>query len=208
MTERPSNGGWLAGRRGDWAGLLSWLAARPRGRWATARGRWAQTVLTAALLLAGLSAWALALVQPWTVRTMEHGVVTMTGVLDTEKIRSAASDVEKLLVEPAAVTKPVRRNPFVLGAAATGEPPADAYRRPSSVGSGGDAAATPDAILRTVRGLKLEVILTTAGGERWAVINGEKVREGDAIAGLEIVEIQEGRVRLQQGGVTCLLRMD
>jgi hypothetical protein len=64
------------------------------------------------------------------------------------------------------------------------------------------------AILEVVRNLRLEVTLITPAGERWAVIGGENYREGDTIAGMEIVEIQEGRVKLRQAGCTCLLRMD
>jgi hypothetical protein len=64
------------------------------------------------------------------------------------------------------------------------------------------------AILEVVRNLRLEVTLITPAGERWAVIDGVNYREGDTIAGMEIVEIQEGRVKLRQAGMTCLLRID
>ena len=90
---------------------------------------------------------------------------------------------------------------LALGAAAaTG---ADAAKKPPA------ALATPARnILETIKGLRLEVTLTAPTGERWAVINGENLREGDTIAGLEIIEIQEGKVKLQRGGMSCLLRMD
>ena len=35
------------------------------------------------------------------------------------------------------------------------------------------------------------MILTIPSGERWVVINGASYREGDAVAGMEIVEIRE-----------------
>jgi len=218
--------------------LFAWLAARPRGRWATARGRCVQTGLTASLLLAGLAAWALALVQPWTrPGRADLGIVTIAGGMDTGKIRAAAADVERLCATAPTPVKPLRRNPFAPKAAS-----AAPDRRPSATALGGvreprtpaggagpqpdagasgyvrtcpaapaaglGAAPAVQAVLEAVRGLRLEVILTTPAGERWTVINGRNLREGDRIAGLEIVEIQEGRVRLQQGGVTCLLRMD
>jgi hypothetical protein len=70
------------------------------------------------------------------------------------------------------------------------------------------AAPTPRQILEEARGLRLEVILTTPSGERWVVINGTSYREGDAVAGMEIVEIQGTRIKLQRAGMMCLLRMD
>jgi hypothetical protein len=224
MTENATQPG-AAPSPTRWGVLFAWLAARPRGRWATARGRCVQTGLTASLLLAGLAAWALALVQPWTGRPADRGIVTIAGGMDTGKIRAAAADVERLCATAPTPVKPLRRNPFAPKAAS-----AAPDRRPSATALGGvheprtpaggagrttglaDGAAKAEpavqAVLDAVRGLRLEVILTTPAGERWAVINGRNLREGDRIAGLEIVEIQEGRVRLQQGGVTCLLRMD
>ena len=209
-----------------WGVLFAWLAARPRGRWATARGRCVQTGLTASLLLAGLAAWALALVQPWTrPGRADRGIVTIAGGMDTGKIRAAAADVERLCATAPTPVKPLRRNPFAPKAASAAtdrrpsatalpgvrEPrtPAGGAGRTTGPADGAAKAAPPvQAVLEAVRGLRLEMILTTRAGERWAVINGRNLREGDRVAGLEIVEIQEGKVRLQQGGVTCLLRMD
>jgi len=209
-----------------WGVLFAWLAARPRGRWATARGRCVQTGLTASLLLAGLAAWALALVQPWTrPGRADRGIVTIAGGMDTGKIRAAAADVERLCATAPAPVKPLRRNPFaprVASAAPDRQPSATALpgvREPRQAAGGAGRTTDPaasaakaapavQAVLEAVRGLRLEMILTTRAGERWAVINGRNLREGDRVAGLEIVEIQEGKVRLQQGGVTCLLRMD
>ena len=206
------------------AGLLAWLAARPRGRWATARGRWVQTVLTSGLLLTGLTAWALALVQPWTAYPGDHGIVTFVNGVDTARIRAASTDIEKLCrSRVGAPPQALGRNPFASPgassetvqrvAAATG---AGQHSRPPEAGTGGEPArapgthptATPQAILEVVRNLRLEVTLITPAGERWAVIGGVNYREGDTIAGMEIVEIQEGRVKLRQAGMTCLLRMD
>jgi hypothetical protein len=242
MNDRGSNRGSHA-NRARYAGLFAWLAARPRGRWATARGRWFQAFLTAILALTGLSAWALALVQPWTGRGGDRGMVTATGGIDSQKMRSAADEIERWLSEPTAATpRPLRRNPFVdstagkasvmaamsaeplpAGGAAkhpgaqigptpapAGDPSAHAAGDPSAHAAGAPAPlpVDPRAVLEAVKGLRLAVILIAPTGERWAVINGENYREGDAIAGLEIVEIQEGKVKLQRAGFTCLLRME
>ena len=234
MTETATQPG-AAPSPTRWGVLFAWLAARPRGRWATARGRCVQTGLTASLLLAGLAAWALALVQPWTGRPADRGIVTIAGGMDTGRIRAAAADVDRLCAAAPTPVKPPRRNPFApkAASAAPGSEKVSGtlsrrvpvtfsdpgLREPRTPGRLGDQEAGPadgaaraapavQAVLEAVRGLRLEVILTTPAGERWAVINGRNLREGDRVAGLEIVEIQEGRVRLQQGGVTCLLRMD
>lgn len=194
------------GHRTRWAGVLTWLGGRGRGRWATWRGRWIQTALTIGLLLTGVSAWALALVQPWAGRTGDPGIITLAVGVNAAQVRSADVGPEQLVNDNgAAPPAPLRRNPFVpvqTGPAAAGD--AKGQVPPTS-------PATPRAagqVLETVKGLRLEVILITPAGERWAVINAKNYREGDAVAGMEIVEIQEGRVKLQQGDITCLLRMD
>jgi len=210
MNEQPTNGGAVTPSR--WAGLMLWLASQPRGWWATARGRWCQTFLTAGLVVASISAWALAIVQPWTGRPAEYGVVSVAEGLDTGKIRAASGSVEKLFPDRATAVRPLARNPFAVRAAhaAAGRETA----RPESRRPDKAAAAAPErppdvkTTLEVVKGLRLEVTLTTPTGERWAVINGENLREGDTIAGLEITEIQEGKVKLQRGGTSCLLRMD
>jgi hypothetical protein len=191
------------------AGLMLWLASRPRGRWATARGRWCQTVLTACLVLAGVSAWALALVQPWTGRTGEYGIVSVASGVDTAKIRAAAGNVEKLFPGHAAEARTPTRNPFAPRTARAQAAP-ETWRPETHRPDAEPAAPAPTAksILETIKGLRLEVTLTTPTGERWAVINGENLREGDTIAGLELTEIQEGKVKLRHGGATCVLRMD
>ena len=210
MNEQPTNGGAVTPSR--WAGLMLWLASQPRGWWATARGRWCQTFLTAGLVVASVSAWALAIVQPWTGRTAEYGVVSVAEGLDTGKIRAASGNVEKLFPDRATAVRPPARNPFAARAAhaAAGRETA----RPENPRPDKAAAEAPErapdvkTTLEVVKGLRLEVTLTTPTGERWAVINGENLREGDTIAGLEIIEIQEGKVKLQRGGMSCLLRMD
>jgi len=234
------------------ATLMAWLAGRQRGRWATCRGRWIKTLLTAALLVTGLSAWAVALVQPWTGRAPNWDVMTLTSTVDAARVRAASAEVLKLV--PAYVPptpKPLRRNLFegarpasalppappAAGAAAgvqglpgeggvptvcppVGGPPLRGHvsgewsSMPSERRAGHAAVddqavpVPPPQVLAVVKGLKLEIILITPEGERWAVINGASYREGDAVAGLEVVEIREGHVTLQQGGLTCLLRMD
>ncbi|MCX5656310.1 MAG: general secretion pathway protein GspB [Planctomycetota bacterium] len=207
MNEKPTPS-VAAGKPPRWAGLLLALASRPRGRWATARGRWCQTLLTAGLVVAGVGAWALAIVQPWPGHLTERGAVSAAGGVDTGKIRAASDEVEKRLPPPVPTARTPARNPFALRAMRAA---ADPETRPTE-GRPPDRATGParDAktILETLKGLKLEVTLTAPTGERWAVINGETLREGDSIAGLELTDIQEGKVKLRQGGTSCLLRMD
>jgi len=199
-----------------WAGdtwIHAWLAGRARGRWATARGRWIEAVLTAALLVGGLGAWALAIIQPWTSKTTDSGVFAASAGVTPERVRSAAADVEELVGERvAAMPEPLQRNPFDhAGITGTVAVDPDAKRpAPHPAGAAEEAVGrpTPQDILEKVKAMRLEVILITPEGQRWVVINGEDYREGDAVSGFRIVEIQEGRARLQQGGVTCLLRMD
>lgn len=208
------------------AGLVAWLAGRQRGRWATCRGRWIKTVMTAALIVTGLSAWAVALVQPWTARPTDPSVITAGVVMDAAKVRLGLAGDRGIVTEYVPPSpKPLRRNPFdgprpaVVGPPCVRTPSADPPA-PSSVESPAVKSAvpspapsaapppTPQKVLETAKSLRLAVILITPTGERWAVINGERYREGDAVAGLEIVEIREGHVKLQQAGVICLLRMD
>ena len=193
--------------------LHTWLAGRARGRWATARGRWIQAVLTAALLVAGLGAWALAIIQPWTAKTADPGVFAVSSGVTPEKVRSAAVGVDELVGDrKATVPAPLQRNPFDHARSGTVEAVAPGAKRlaPHTVGAADVPAdrPTPQDILEKVKGLRLEVILITPEGQRWVVINGEDYREGEAVSGFRIVEIHEGRAKLQQGGVTCLLRMD
>jgi len=228
MSVRESTAGTPV-RATRYAGLLAWFAGRQRGRWATCRGRWIKTLLTAALLVTALSAWAVALVQPWMGRSEDWDIPPTGFGLDMEKVRSASADVEKLLPQYVPPTpKPLRRNLFEGARPVAASPPASPAARdvpapvrpeaesgppaakstvPEPMSQAGPAP-TAKKVLETLKGLRLEVILMTPAGDRWAVINGESYREGDAVAGLEIVEIQEGRVRLQKAGMTGLLRMD
>ena len=70
------------------------------------------------------------------------------------------------------------------------------------------AASSAKAVLEAVKALRLEVTLVAPSGRRSAVINGDEYREGETVAGFLIVEIQEGKVKLQQAGILCLLRME
>ena len=218
MTERQETTRFR-GCRAVGATLVAWLAASPRGRWATARGRWCQMGLTLGLLLAALGAWAVALVQPWTVQAGDPGVVTMAAGVDTRRIRSASDEVERLFRSPAgAELEPLRRNPFAgpwtepaadgLAPVATLDGRGVAVASPASRGLVDAAATTPQAILDAVKAIKLQVILLGPDQQRWAVINGKNYRRGDAVAGFDIVEIRETTVKLRQAGITCLLRID
>jgi len=201
------------GRRAS--GLAAWLG----GRTACGRGQWVKTVLTAALLVTGLSAWAIAVVQPWAARTGDPGIIALPAAnVTAQKVKSVAEEAERLCTEWHGRTAPgLRRNPFVAAGAEgpsaeapQADPPAVAGVEPedssvSEVG-GGDGSAVVE-LLSAVKALRLEVTLTAAGGEPWAVIDGHDYRVGDTVAGMKIIEIGEGRVRLKQGTVTCLLRM-
>jgi hypothetical protein len=131
--------------------------------------------------------------------------------LDAERMKAAPMDLEKLINErPAPVAASLPRSPF--GPASAG---GASVKVPNVMGQPARAtvpAATSAEVVRqmleSVKGLKVDVILTTPSGEKWVVINGANYREGDAVAGMEIVEIQGTRVKLQQAGVTCLLRME
>ncbi len=176
---------------------------------ATVRRR-LQAVLTAALVVAGLGAWGVALVQPWAGRSGDPGIITVpVGGLDADQIRSASS-VEGWL--PQGRTPPIRdlaRNPFLSAGApmaddgAAAPDPAEPVEAPAAV-----SVRAPSEILALVKGLRLEVTLLSPSGERWAVINGKDYHPGDRVEGLRLVEVQEGKVKLEQGGVTCVLRMD
>jgi len=206
----------MSGLARFWAGdtwIHAWLAGRARGRWATARGRWIQAVLTAALLVAGLGAWALAIIQPWTTKVVDRDAFAVSAGVTPDRVRSATVGVDELVGEPAApVPEPLQRDPFdhagptgieAVAGGPTWPAPAHAAAPDTAVGQPG-----PQEILERIKGLRLEVILIAPDGQRWAVINGQNYQEGDAVSGFRIAEIQEGRAKLQQGGVTCLLHMD
>jgi hypothetical protein len=158
-----------------------------------------KTVLTIGLIATGLSAWAAALVQPWTARGGSPGMV----------IRAVSSEGERVPPRKKARLFELVRNPFLGQAQAAETVPGPAAERPASPAPA-QAAPAPKAavVLAAVKLLHLDVTLTGPNGERWAVISGHDYREGDSIGALKLVEVQEGKVKLEQGGVVCLLQMD
>ena len=200
------------------AGVFAWLAGHATGRLAAGRGRWIKMILTVALLVTGLSAWALAVVQPWAARTSDPGIVALPAAeVNPEKVRALSQEVERLCGNwKQRALRPLRRNPFAGANAAkrNGEPVAPSLAaatptKPTAEKSEpAREAPTAKEILSTLKALRLEVTLVSPSGEHWAVIDGKDYRVGDTVSGMEIVEIGEGRVKLQRGAVTCLLRMD
>jgi len=188
-------------------------------RIATLMRRRVQSAVTVILIVTGLGAWAVALVQPWVGHTGEPGLITVpTADLDADQIRAASSAEGWLPERRKPLVHNLSHNPFLAGAAAAeidgpasqGSATETSESAPAAVPpSDADAARTPvEGMLDAVKGLRLEVTLVSPTGERWAVINGHNYREGDLIEGFRLLEIQEGKVKLEQGGVTCLLRMD
>jgi hypothetical protein len=196
-------------RAADWA---SSLTGYPPGRLGTGHGRRIRTILTGALVLTGISAWALALVQPWATHGATIALVTMANGVDAERLRTAPVDLEKQISENATeAPTSLRRSPFGPAHARPAESATASSHEKGGPGAARSVAAsamTARQVLACVKGLRLEVIMTTPAGERWVVINGESYREGDAVDGMEIVEIQGTRVRLQQAGIVCLLPMN
>jgi len=198
------------------AGLFAWLAGHATGRLAAGRGRWIKMVLTVALLVTGLSAWALAVVQPWAARGADPGIVALPAAeVNPEKVRMLSQEVERLCGNwKERVLRPLRRNPFGGAGAAKrgGEPSAPSPAAPAEPSAEKSEPAreapTTKEVLSALKALRLEVTLVSPSGEPWAVIDGKDYRVGDTVGGMEIVEIGEGRVKLQRGAVTCLLRMD
>jgi len=200
------------------AGLFAWLAGHATGRLAAGRGRWIKMILTVALLVTGLSAWALAVVQPWAARTADPGIVALPAAdVSPEKVRMLSQEVERLCGKwKERVLRPLRRNPFggdraagrggefVAPSPGAADPAAPAVEKSLPA----PEAPTAKEILSALKALRLEVTLVSPSGEHWAVIDGKDYRVGDTVGGMEIVEIGEGRVKLQRGAVTCLLRMD
>ena len=169
-----------------------------------------KTVLTIGLIATGLSAWAAALVQPWTARGGSPGMVTVPApALSEDRIRAVSSEGERVPPRKKARLFELVRNPFLGQAQAAETVPGPAAERPASPAPA-QAAPAPKAavVLAAVKLLHLDVTLTGPNGERWAVISGHDYREGDSIGALKLVEVQEGKVKLEQGGVVCLLQMD
>jgi len=169
-----------------------------------------KTGLTIGLVLTGLGAWAAALVQPWAAHGGDPGVVTVPApALSEERIRAVASEGERLPPRKTTQGCELVRNPFLghAQAAEAGPTPETPVPAPAAVAPT-PAAPKPSEVLAAVKALHLDMTLTGAGGERWAVINGHDYREGDSVGGLRLAEVQEGKVKLEQGGIVCLLQMD
>jgi len=172
-------------------------------------GRRVQMALTGVLIVAGVAAWAVALVQPWGRRTGDPGLVMVpVAELDLERIRSASASEDWMPQKKKAPLRELKRNPFLPDMGAAEAAPAPTHAEESA---GLPRAASPGraaGVLATVKAFRLEVTLMTPGGERWAVINGKDCREGDSVNGMKLIEIQEGKVKLEQDGIICMLRMD
>jgi hypothetical protein len=163
-----------------------------------------------ALLVAGVAAWAVAIIQPWKAQPADPGLVAGGGPPAPGHVRAAALEsvapvLEWTVTEP----RPLTRNPFRADwgpDAGVGWPAAGAVVGQGVAAEGGDTVARQ--VADAVRGLRLKATVASPAGERWAVINGKTCHEGDEVAGLTLVEILEDRVRLRRQGVTCVLRMD
>jgi len=191
--------------------IQAWFLGSGTGRRRSDRSRWLHAGLAAILLVAGVAAWALALVQPWKAQASDPGIVAVPGRPAPQQVQAAVQEAEHLL-EPQRPPAPpaLGRNPFTTpGWVGTpNDPPGP---RP---GTGGRAALpgagpmTAKEAAETLRGLHLKATVHSRGGEQWAVINEKAYREGDAVAGLVLVEIGDDRATLRRDGVTCVLRMD
>jgi hypothetical protein len=191
--------------------VQTWLDGADASPRRTSRSRWLHVGLTVTLLAAGVAAWAVALVQPWKVRTATPGFVAIPGQPAPQRVREAAEEAKTLFEPSPPPALPVLgRNPFRApgwaGAAGAG-----AGARPASpvaVPCSGGGAMTPEQVAETVKGLQLKATVRSTRGERWVVINEKAYREGDEVAGLTLAEIGENRATLRGGGVTCVIRMD
>jgi len=186
----------------------NWLRAGRRTSWRSKRSRWLQAGLTAALVLAGLATWALAIVQPWKVQPVDPGIVPIKDLLSPDRVRDLAKATDER-VGPAVVcaVRPVTRNPFQGAGAA----PAAMQPARTPVLEAGDEPAetwTAGRVAEVAQALSFKATVSSPGGERLAVINGKTYREGDDVAGLTLVEIQEDQARLQRADIQCILTMD
>lgn len=200
-----------AGLRRIGAFIQAWLLGRGLDRGRSSRGRWLHVGLTVMLLVTGLAAWALALVQPWKAQASDPGIVAARGQPAPQRVRAAAQEAEKLLeheVVPALPT--LGRNPFKTPGWAEAPRGASgpALASPGGPASPGTGPVTAEQVAETVRGLTLKATVRSTRGERWAVINEKAYREGDEVAGLTLVEIGEDRAMFRRAGVTCVLKMD
>jgi len=192
------------------ATVQAWLFGGRLRHWGSARARWLNGGLTLALLLAGVAAWVLAIVQPWTVRAADPGIVPVKGQVTPDRVRQVAADASLRVEAPAAKQpRPIGRNPFRASATASGGPAASG---PCGFAGGKTdplgIAPTARQIADLVKDLRLKATVLGPNGQRWAVINGNTYQEGEDVAGLTLVEIREDRARLRRADVTCVLKMD
>jgi len=186
------------------------LLGRRRTRWRSTHGRWLRAGLTVALVVAGLTTWALAIVQPWKAQAADPGIVPIKDLLSPNRVRELAVATDQRVGPPAfGLARPVTRNPFCAkGTDGAAKPAASPV--PEEPGTG-DRSCTPwtaGRVAEVAQGLSLKATVASPSGERWAVINGETYREGDEVAGLRLVEVREDRARLDRAGIQCVLKMD
>jgi len=190
--------------------LQDWFLGGTSLRWRTRR-RWLHAGLTVTLLVTGFAAWVVAIVQPWQVRAADLGMVPVKGQPTPDRVRAAALAAQDLVEEPgAADPRPLKRDPFQAArpwGAATG-PSEAGCESANDAQPAGSRAVTAEQVVQVAKDLMLKATVHSPTGERWAVINGKTYREGDDVAGLTLVEVQEDRARLQRAGVTCILKMD
>jgi len=185
--------------------VQGWLCGDRRRQWGSARTRWLHGGLTLALMLAGVAAWVLAIIQPWTVR-VAAGIVPVKGQLTPDQLRQAAAAATVGFEIPAPPQpRPIGRNPFRADVTRAEEPAASG---PAGLAQPREPVPTAQQVADIVKDLKLKATILGPNGRRWAVINGSAYQEGEDVAGLRLVEVREDRARLQRADVTCVLKMD
>jgi len=224
--------------RGPAGRVWEWLLGDPRRCRRTARRRWLHGALTVGLLLTGLAAWALALLQPWRAPATA-AVVPLQAPEPPGRVEAAAREAARLFQVPhPPALRPLARDPFEgarpgptrEGASPSAKEP-DAAPPPPGPAAGGEALGaeavdgggagpTPgrpsaDAVARLVVGLRLEAVVFSPDGQCRAVIGERVYRPGDRVADAEgtltnlVVEtIREDRVVLRWAGITCVLPLD
>ncbi len=223
MTTREPQTGRPQDRRRGLSTVLAWVSDRPPGRRPTRRGRFLRAAATTGLLLTAVAAWAVAIVQPWGHAAEPSSAVGLPEMTIPPKDAYVAADqLERLCasLDGPAPPPPLARDPFTAddgGGPSPGrtERTAETHlRRPTdapagrSAGPGAGAGDGPPDVLDTLKALRLDLTLVDGEGRRWAVIDGREYNEGDRIDGLEILEIQEGCVKLRRGDLVGILRVD
>ncbi len=188
--------------------VLAWLTGWPSGRRAARRGRLLRPVATAGLLLTAVAAWMLALVQPWRPEANSPAAVQLPEVtMPPTDAYVAAEQLDRLCAAlDGPSPRPLEWNPFAAEAA--GDVSAEGTTERPSRSARKATAGEPPEVLETLRALRLDLTLVGPKGTRWAVIDGREYGEGECVAGLEILEIQEGHVKLRSGGLVGVLRVD